>query len=73
MDNQIYTKLDVRDSEGNIVGFSFVEREKIPHLESLTMVPQGQNSISVSLEEDLDISSSDDDEDLHQSSHNIQQ
>ena len=75
MENQIYEKLDVKDSEGNIVGFSFVEREKIPLLESLSMVPQGQsqNSISVSLEEDLDLSSSDDDEDLHKSSHNIQQ
>ena len=74
MGDQVYAKLDVKDSEGNIVGFSFVEREKIPHLESLSMVPQGQE-VSVSLEEDLNISSTDDDEeeDLHQSSCKVQQ
>ena len=74
MENQNYTKLDVKDSEGNIVGFSFVRREKIPHLESLFMVPEGQKEAgSFSLEEDLDMTSSDDDEDLQQSSRQLQQ
>ena len=52
MEDQVYSKLDVKDSEGNVVGFSFVRKEKIPHLQSLSMVPQGQE-VSVSLEEDL--------------------
>ena len=66
-------ELDVKDSEGNIVGISFVEREKIHQLGSLSMVPtssrQGQKEeSSVSLEEDLDLSYSEDDEDLQQMS-----
>ena len=74
MEDQVYSKLDVKDSEGNVVGFSFVRKEKIPHLQSLSMVPEGQE-VSVSLEEDLEISSTDedDDEDLHQSSRKVQQ
>ena len=67
MDDPIYVKVDVKDTEGNIVGFSFVKREKIPHLESLSMVPRSSLQDqkvegSISLEEDLDISSSDDED-----------
>ena len=73
MEDQIYAKLDVKDNEGNIVGFAFVEREKITHAGSLSIVPksspQGQKEEgSVSLEDDLDLSFSEDDEDLQQSS-----
>ena len=68
MDDQIYAKLDVKDNEGNLVGFAFVKREQIPHAGSLSLVPksspQGQKEEdSVSLEDDLDLSSSDDDDD----------
>ena len=73
MDDQIYAKLDVKDNEGNLVGFAFVKREQIPHAGSLSLVPQSfpqgqQEEDSVSLEDDLDLSSSDDDEDLQQPS-----
>ena len=70
-DEESYVQLDVKDNEGNIVGISFVRSGKISLLESLTMVHEGSHQDqkvegSVSLQEDLELSSSDSDEDLQQ-------